>query len=331
MIFAILKSMDALVWVFAVLIFFNYMFALVFMYAATEAFENTGRDRPSEGHLANLEEYFGGLLPALLTLFQSITNGRDWSDVFDCLSEVSYAYGVFFIGYVYFTVFLVMNVVIGTVVDVTTRVSQRDHGRVVREELNRVREYTNDIRDFFDLADVNGSGTLSWSELARFLEEDEKHKAHFQAALDLDLRQAHTLFQLLDEDEDGEVGIREFLEGCIRLKGQARSIDLHLAVFQLQRLAGRCSSVSPACSEHAESSVHKSGTASAADLHKALKQALPPPPPPILQPWTLQRSTEREEGGLDQADLDTVLCAVLPGHVVGGPQKGPSDTIGRIQ
>jgi hypothetical protein len=171
---------------------------------------------------------------------------------------------VFFLGYIYFTVFLVLNVVVGTVVDMTTRVSVRDRGRVVREELSKIKEYTNDVQEFFSLADTEQSGTLSWDELAQYL-EDDKNKAQFQA-LDLDLWQAHVLFDMLDEDGSGEVGIREFLEGCIRLKGQARSMDLHLAIFQLQQVVGRCTAISRAVHSNRVSSKESKGVALHAEV-----------------------------------------------------------------
>merc|ERR1711971_990026 len=38
---------------------------------------------------------------------------------------------------------------------------------------------------------------------------------------------AGTLFSLLDMDQSGVVEVEEFVEGCCRLRGVARSIDLH--------------------------------------------------------------------------------------------------------
>merc|ERR1712232_146910 len=38
---------------------------------------------------------------------------------------------------------------------------------------------------------------------------------------------ARSLFDLLDKDSSGEVDIDEFCEGCLRLKGEAKSFDIH--------------------------------------------------------------------------------------------------------
>merc|ERR1712194_238367 len=100
-----------------------------------------------------------------------------------------------------------------------------------------------DIKAFFKQADTDGSGQLSWEEFRGHL-QDDRMKAYFQT-LDLDIRKAHTLFKLLDQNENGEVGIEEFLDGCLRLKGQAKSLDLNLVIYQLETLVNNTSWVTP--------------------------------------------------------------------------------------
>lgn len=59
----------------------------------------------------------------------------------------------------------------------------------------------------------------------------------FFAMLGLDSSDAKTLFQLLDQDEeDEEVKIEEFVHGCLRLKGYAKSIDLAQGLYQLRAI-----------------------------------------------------------------------------------------------
>ncbi|CAK0899532.1 unnamed protein product [Prorocentrum cordatum] len=62
---------------------------------------------------------------------------------------------------------------------------------------------------------------------------DDKVKAYFQS-LDLEISQAHMLFTLLDTDGDDEVGIDEFIDGCMTLKGHARTIDVKFLAQQVQ-------------------------------------------------------------------------------------------------
>jgi hypothetical protein len=252
MIFATLRSLDSLFWVLVVLAFFMYIFAMAFMHAVIGQFQDNESTwllpcpdkracRSDElecpdkcAHLTWLDDHFGSLPKIMLTLFQSITNGRDWAEVYDELHQIHGNYSFIFVVFIYFMVFLVLNVVIGTVVDVTSGVSKRDRDNLVKGEMKQLKEYTHSIKQFFLRADSDSSGHLSLEEFTRHL-EDPKVKAYFNT-LDLDTRQADVLFTLLDQDETGEVGISEFLDGCLRLKGGATNLDMNLVLYQLDHL-----------------------------------------------------------------------------------------------
>jgi hypothetical protein len=51
--------------------------------------------------------------------------------------------------------------------------------------------------------------------------------AYFNA-LKLDVSDAKTLFRLIDYDHSEEIGIDEFLEGCYKLQGESRSLDMKI-------------------------------------------------------------------------------------------------------
>merc|ERR1712157_356755 len=105
---------------------------------------------------------------------------------------------------------------------------------MVDDEMRALKDYSSDIKSFFQQADADNSGQLSWEEFKTHL-EDNRVKAYFQT-LDLDIRKAHTLFKLLDRNGSGGVGIEEFLDGCLRLRGEAKSLDMNLVIYQLETL-----------------------------------------------------------------------------------------------
>jgi len=41
---------------------------------------------------------------------------------------------------------------------------------------------------------------------------------------------------MLDLDDSGEVDMEEFVSGCLRLKGNAKSIDIHTLMFEIKYL-----------------------------------------------------------------------------------------------
>merc|ERR1712193_331044 len=90
--------------------------------------------------------------------------------------------------------------------------------------MSKQESYINDVKKVFEEADDDHSGNLSWSEFQEHI-KDERVQAFFRA-LELDAAEAQGLFQLIDTDSDQTVHLNEFINGCIRLKGQAKSLDL---------------------------------------------------------------------------------------------------------
>jgi Ca2+-binding EF-hand superfamily protein len=229
MIIAIFQSCGTLMWVFVVILSFQFFFAVLFMHGAADYFKDEGlHSNDAEA----IKDLFGDLFVALLTLFESITGGRDWHEVVVALVDIGWAYATLFLVYIFFMTFLVLNVVVGGVVKTTSEVYKRDRNLVVAEEQQAFHLYGDEVKRFFRDADKDGSGTLSWEEFCKYL-NDDKVKAYFQS-LDLEISQAHMLFTLLDTDEDDEVGIDEFIDGCLSLKGQARTIDVKYLTQQLK-------------------------------------------------------------------------------------------------
>merc|ERR1719215_1191144 len=183
-----------------------------------------------------LMETFGGIYLSMGALFMSISGGADWHEFMVPLMRIHPLWGPLFMGYIFFMSFGVMNVVVAAVVATTAEVHSKDQEAFVKQELSNIESYQRKVKQFFREADHDNNGTLSWEEFESHM-RDGKVKAFF-SALQLDVSKAHILFELLDTDGSGEVNLDEFLDGCIRLKGQARSIDLNLLLLQSEKLSG---------------------------------------------------------------------------------------------
>mmetsp|Transcript_7776 Transcript_7776/g.17388 ORF Transcript_7776/g.17388 Transcript_7776/m.17388 type:complete len:144 (-) Transcript_7776:391-822(-) len=94
-----------------------------------------------------------------------------------------------------------------------------------------------EMRDIFLEMDEDGSGTMTLEELQAGL-NDPRVLSYF-SALGLELDDTARLFSLIDDDGSGDVSIDEFLDGCLRLKGQAKSIDMHSMIHQMRKLEDR--------------------------------------------------------------------------------------------
>merc|ERR1712079_308614 len=57
----------------------------------------------------------------------------------------------------------------------------------------------------------------------------------FLEALDITAFDARSMFMLLDRDRSGAITVDEFVEGCLRLKGEAKSFDIYCLMYESQR------------------------------------------------------------------------------------------------
>merc|ERR1712048_502442 len=109
-----------------------------------------------------------------------------------------------------------------------------DRDLIVMLHLDQMETFTRDIKKFFHEIDQDGNGQLSWPEF----EENVEHKnvkAYF-ATLGLDVSNAKLVFDLLDRTGDQIVQIDEFIDGCIQLKGNAKSTDITMLTLQCKRM-----------------------------------------------------------------------------------------------
>merc|ERR1711963_269883 len=118
--------------------------------------------------------------------------------------EIHWSYSLVWVFYIFSVVFGMLNVVTGVFVARAHELSMDDREIMVQQETALEKSYAKHIIELFKEADQDNSGELSWEELERYL-KDETVKAYFQT-LQLDVRQAQALFNLLDEDDSNAVG-----------------------------------------------------------------------------------------------------------------------------
>jgi len=231
MIISIIHCAGDLLWVLLLLFLVIYSFAIVFLTGVMEHLESN--TSPSMDAVEN----FIDLPRALLSLFMAVSGGIDWQDVIFPLFKMGTFYGLTFFVYIFFVTFGVLNVVTSMFVDSAFQVSSRDREALVQGQLSKDLEYQNNIKEFFFQADKDNSGSLSWEEFDEYL-SDPKVQAYFKS-LELDVSQAKALFKLMDVDDTNSVGITEFLDGCMRLRGSAKSIDVNMLLYENEQMISK--------------------------------------------------------------------------------------------
>ncbi|CAK9101590.1 L type [Durusdinium trenchii] len=232
---SIFGTMKVLLWSVLLLIMIMYVFAIVFTDVSNEY--SSGFEEISEEHSQFLRKHFFDLERSIITLFQSICNGLNWGDVADKLNELSRVWGYLYIIYIAFCMFAVLNVMTGMFCQSAIESAERDQELHIQAVLSTKQQQIETFMSMFEMLQQDlgrrATGNLTFMEFEELF--DKPHIRSFFEALDVETKDAWTLFNLMDISGSGDLEASEFVEGCMRLKGPARAIDVSLLLREQRR------------------------------------------------------------------------------------------------
>jgi len=129
--------------------------------------------------------------------------------------------------YIAFALLAMMNVITGVFVENAIDSANRDKEKYLVQT----------ARDLFEKADPDGTGVISWTEFEKQLAKPELQT--YLLGLGVDSKSARGLFKILDLDNSGEIDADELLTGTLRLRGQAKAIDLAALIYESRRMSRR--------------------------------------------------------------------------------------------
>lgn len=235
MIYSIMGSLKTLLWVELVLSLMFYMFGIAFTIATVIHLQDVDANGMRSKADIELEKYFGTLGLSFVTLFMAMSGGNDWGQYYDALEPIGSFHQLLWMLYISLAVIAVVNVVTGIFVDSAMQSNMSDREIIIQEELEKKKEYLQQMASIFVEIDSDGTGFISREEFEKSL-QDERVMAYFNA-LKLDVSDAHTLFLLLDWDHSEEVNIKEFIAGCYKLQGESRSLDVKIVQYEIRYVA----------------------------------------------------------------------------------------------
>mmetsp|Transcript_37441 Transcript_37441/g.66555 ORF Transcript_37441/g.66555 Transcript_37441/m.66555 type:complete len:738 (+) Transcript_37441:84-2297(+) len=228
LVYSIIGTLTSLFWAIVLLILIMYTFGVVFTQAAGDhlADKQSNGDalKGSDDTEQSLKDYWGTLSTSMFTLFMSIAAGISWEYVVDPLADVSLIWAALFSGFIAFTYFAVLNIVTANFCQSAIDSAQHDQEMIIHSVIRQKRVYVNLLKRLFRQIDDNGSGQISLRELDVVFQNKEV-KAYF-SSLDLEPDDAWMLFKLLDADKGASLDMDEFVAGCMRLRGNAKKLDL---------------------------------------------------------------------------------------------------------
>lgn len=168
-------------------------------------------------------EYFGTCSRATLTMFE-ITLGN-WPPVARILQEnVDEGYVAFSLCHKLTIGFAVIGVINGVFMQETFNVAASDDQLMMRQRERAVKLHVKKMEALFKVADESGDGYLDYEEFMHIV--TNPHVKSWLAAQQLDVSDAELMFVLM-YDGDGQITAKELVRAASKLKGPARSIDLH--------------------------------------------------------------------------------------------------------
>lgn len=177
--------------------------------------------------------YYGTFTYTILTMFEVIF--ANWPIPCRLLVDhVDEWFSLFFIIYRCVVGFCVLNVIGAVFVQQTMKVAADDHELFMQQQTRNAEAYARKIKDVFTKLDTSGEGVIFMDEFVEIL--NTPTMSHFMTKLELESTDLLSLFKLIDVDDTGHVSLEDFMAGCQRLKGPAKSVDLALLLAHTARL-----------------------------------------------------------------------------------------------
>eukprot|EP00927_Polykrikos_kofoidii_P009502 TRINITY_DN1395_c1_g1_i4.p1 TRINITY_DN1395_c1_g1~~TRINITY_DN1395_c1_g1_i4.p1 ORF type:complete len:709 (-),score=81.97 TRINITY_DN1395_c1_g1_i4:10-2136(-) len=247
LVISIIYTFRGLSWAMVLLFVIIYVFAIAFTQGTNSFLVSRIRTENLEGNawqqdesMLSLWHYCGTMPRSIYTLFMISSEGRSWGDVGRPISTMSTVWLLLLMVFIAVIHFAVLNVVTGVFCQSAIDSARRDREMAIQSLLENKQTHVKNIRNqfktLFDNIDSDSSGHISIAEFKEHI-NDEKLNGFF-VLLDIDTSDTYALFKLLDDDGSGAIDAEEFVDGCLRLQGVARSIDLakvrheHKAIFK---------------------------------------------------------------------------------------------------
>lgn len=214
------KTLSVVFWFSLVVFLMVYLFSILLLEIVIEAHAfDTGQD--SDVHQAHLKYWFGTVPRAILTMVEAIAGGVSWDECLHVLSKSSWVAVSVFIVYIVIAMLAVLNMLTGLFVDRSMKMVKEERDFHVAAKIHNA--FLKDNHTEIDLQKFRA--VVQDDAMLDYLEE-----------LGLNSNACDDLFHLLDDDQSGYLSSSEIVDGCLRLRGHARAVDLALVMYEIRML-----------------------------------------------------------------------------------------------
>lgn len=235
---AVLNSVQPLLWSSLVVVLIVYLFSIFMMTCMSEyvnKFTSPEKNTAAQDRqITVVKTYYGSLGWTMLSLFMSVTGGKDWYDIGEIVIRESVLYGLAFIAYIALMLLGMLNIINGVFVQAAADMSKMDRETAIVDETAKRLKLIKSLRSIFIECDDDRSGTLSLEEFKSHMENGQVQA--YLAALELSVPQAEVMFKMLDLDESNSISLDEFVLGCLRFKGTAKTLDVGTLLYETRNI-----------------------------------------------------------------------------------------------
>lgn len=229
---SLMSSVQTLFWSLVLLFFIIYTFGVWLTQAVSVHLHTNPEAKAVDGLVVN----YGTLGSTIYTLYKCISTGLNWGILVEPLSAIDQTAAGLFVIFISISFFGVLNIVTSVFVESAMQTTRRYRDLMLQDSFHQQNIYVKHLKEIFSVIDTDDSGTINLLELKEFIMNEQPQLRDYFDALELNATNLHALFRLLDHDGSGSIDINEFCDGCMRLKGEARSFDLNCVLYENRRL-----------------------------------------------------------------------------------------------
>lgn len=216
MVQGLVESVSTLNWVILMLCLVMYSFAVCLRLAVD--------CKGSFSDWADCEQFFGTIPRIMYSLVQVLTL-ESWNmTIGRPLVEREPMLFALLLVFIFLTTFGLLNIIVGVIVENTLNIAQSDQELQDRRMQRQLLHELEFLRQVFEDADFDGSGTLDREEFVDICQRHEVKTALLR--MEIPAEQPEELFDILDEDQLGAITFLQFHESVKKVRGNPTAFDM---------------------------------------------------------------------------------------------------------
>lgn len=228
---AIVNSRTMFLWAVIVLLLMMYLFSVIFLNVVSQYIDDAASE---DTNVEELRVFFHSLQMTMLTLFMAVTGGVDWWEILELLLKISVLYAIVFLVFVVITILAILNVISAIFVNDAMECTHMDIDLRMQTEHDETKQMLERLTRIFQDMAPNSGGMVQLKDFVDYVERDEMKM--LLSLIGLQFTDGVTLFKVLDVDGNMQLGIDEFVMGCLRLKGGSVQIDNHVLIRDIKHM-----------------------------------------------------------------------------------------------